>query len=301
MSSEIFYWVLNAGLHGALVCLLIWGLRAVKALPRRVVFLLWLGPLIRLTLPFGPSLPWSFMGLLKRLGARTVLLPGNFSIDFYAANSIQAAESYFPIVYKTDALARLFQVCGLIWAIGAAACALTLGVLYWMTARELRDAVPLRGRVYVSEKLTGPGLVGILRPRILVPPGMEGRLLELVETHEEAHRRRLDNLWRLLALGVCCLHWFNPVVWYSLKLFFADMELACDEAVLGRLDPQGRRDYALALLSAAQGRDLFVSAFGGARLRLRVERVLSYRGLTLASAGAFTVLTVAILSTLVFT
>lgn len=301
MSSEIFYWVLNAGIHGALVCLLVWGIRALRALPRRGVFLLWLGPLIRLTLPFGPSLPWSFMGLLKRLGARTVIAPGLTPIEIQALNSVQAAESYFPIVYKTDALARLFRICGLIWAIGAAACALTLGTLYWMTVRELRDATPLRGRVYVSGKVTSPGLVGILRPRILVPPGMEGRLLELVEAHEEAHRRRLDNLWRLLALGVCCLHWYNPVVWYSLKLFFADMELACDEAVLGRLDPEGRRDYALALLSTAQGRDLFVSAFGGARLRLRVERILSYKGLTLASAGAFTVLTVAILSTLVFT
>lgn len=302
MKAEIFYWVLNAGIHGALVCLLVWALRAIRPLPRRAVFLLWLGPLFRLTLPFGLSLPWSVMSLLKQLGGRSVALPGIKlkGIQFWAVNSVQAAEQNFPLVYKTDRLEKLFETCALIWVVGAAACALTMITLYGMTLRELRGAKRLRGRIWVSEKVVSPGLFGVLRPRILVPPGMEGRLLELVEIHEEAHRRRLDNLWRLLALGVCCLHWFNPVVWYSLKLFFTDMELACDEAVLRRLGEGERKDYALALLSAAKGRDLFVSAFGGAKLRLRMERVLSYKRLSLGAGLVFGLLGAAVISSLVF-
>lgn len=297
MKSDVFYWVLNLSVHGSLVCLLIWALRAIRRIPRRLIYLLWLGPLVRLTIPFGTSLPWSVIGLLRRLGARTVTIPA-FKF-FQATNSLQAAESYFPIVYRTDALQGLFETCALIWCIGAAACILTMAALYWMTMRELRDAQPQADGVYTSEKVTSPGLVGVLRPRILVRPGTEGKLLRYVLAHERVHKKRLDNLWRLIALTVCCVHWFNPVVWYSLKLFFADMELSCDEAVTRRLADPERREYALALLSAAQGRDLFVSAFGGAGLRLRVERVLTYRQLSAGAAVVFAVLTAAVLTALI--
>ncbi len=296
MKSDVFYWVLNLSLHGSLVCVLIWLLRLIRRIPRRVIYLLWLAPALRLTLPFAPSLPWSFMGLLRKLGARTVTLPGGDGIQ--ATNVVQAADRYFPITYKTDALQGLFETCALIWTVGAAACLLTGLVLYTMTRAELRGARPLRPGIRVSEKVVSPGLVGILRPSILVPPGMGGQLLDYVEAHEAVHRRRLDNLWRCLALGICCLHWFNPFVWFSLKLFFTDMELSCDEAVIRKLEPKARKEYATALLSVAEGRDLFVSAFGGAKLRLRIERVLSYKRLTLGAALAFTALTGAVLAVL---
>ena len=302
MKSDVFYWVLNLSIHGSLVCILIWLLRLVKVIPRRAIFFLWICPALRLTIPFAPSLPWSFMGLLRGLGARTVTLPGrlSFSEQMWVANYVQAAEGYFPITYQTDALQSLFETCAMIWVIGAAACVLTGAVLYAMTRSELRGAKQLRRGIWVTEKVVSPGLVGILRPRIFVPPGMQGKLLDYVEAHELVHKKRLDNLWRCLALLICCVHWFNPFVWFSLKLFFADMELSCDERVIRKLDPRERKDYALALLSVAKGKDLFVSAFGGAKLRLRIERVLSYRKLTVGASIVFAILTAAVVLVLAF-
>ena len=302
MKSDVFYWVLNLSIHGGLVCLLIWLVRLIRAIPRRVVYALWIGAAVRLTLPFAPSLPWSFMGILRQLGSRTVTVPDIGAlpedVEILAVNSVLAAEDYFPITYKTDALQGLFETCALIWVIVGAACFLTMAVLYVMTRLELRDAKPLRPGLWVAEKVVSPGLVGILRPKILVPPGTEGRLLDYVEAHERVHRRRLDNLWRMLALLICCVHWFNPVVWFSLKLFFADMELSCDERVVRRYSAAERKDYALALLSAAKGQDLFVSAFGGAKLRLRIELVLSYRRLTVGASIVCILLTGAVLTAL---
>ena len=274
--------------------MLVLALRRIRAIPRRVLFCLWLAPLVRLTVPFALSLPVSFMGLLRMLGSRTVIIPGpetdSTHSSLYMSNTLQAADDYFPIIYKTDALRSLFETCALIWAIVAAACVLTLAVLYAMSRSEARGGRALRKGVWESEKVVSPGLVGIIQPRILVPVGTQGRLLDFIVAHETAHRRRLDNLWRILALLVCCVHWFNPVVWWSLKRFFEDMELACDEAVLRGMKPNERKDYARALLSVAKGRDLFVSAFGGAKLRVRVERVLSYKKLTLGSALVFAAL-----------
>ena len=302
MKSDVFYWVLNLSIHGSLVCLLIWLVRLIRVIPRRVIYALWIGAAVRLTLPFAPSQPWSFMEILRQLGSRTVTVPDAGALprglNLQGLNSVQAAEGYFPIAYKTDALKGLFEACALIWAIAAATCFLTMTVLYVITRLELRDAKPLRPGVWVSEKVASPGLVGVLRPRILVSPGMEGKLLGFVEAHERIHRHRLDNLWRMLGLLICCVHWFNPVVWFSLKLFFADMELSCDERVVRRYSAAERKDYALALLSAAKGTDLFVSAFGGAKLRLRVERVLSYRRLTVGASIVFILLTGAVLTVL---
>ncbi len=298
MKSDVFYWVLNLSIHGGLVCTLVWLLRCVRRIPRRVIYVLWLAPAIRLTVPFAPSFPWSFMHLLQRLGARPVALPAPEGLELHAMNSVQAAASYFPVTYRSEILRRLFEFCAVVWIVGAAVCFLTLCVLYLLTRLGLRGAKPLRKGILASEKVAAPGLVGVLRPAIYVPPGMDGPLLDYVEAHELVHKRRLDNLWRCIALLFCCVHWFNPVVWHCLRLFFADMELSCDERVLRKLAPKERKDYAMALLSVAEGRDLFVSAFGGAGLRLRITRVLTYRRLTVGASLAFALLTGAVLSVL---
>lgn len=300
MKSDVFYWVLNLSLHGSLVCILLLLLRRVRRLPRRAVYPLWIGAALRLTVPFAPAVPWSFLHLLKQLGARTVRPPSDWFDRFAAVNAFQAADSYFPVVYRTDVLKTLFETCALIWMIGAAACLLTMTALYAMSRMALRGAKALAPGVWCSDKVVSPGLFGIVRPKILVPPGTEGKLLDYVVRHEQVHRRRLDNLWRIAALTVCCLHWFNPLIWLSLKAFFADMELSCDEAVLRTLPDGARKEYALSLLSVAKGQDLFVSAFGGATLRLRVERVLSYRRLSLAAGIVCSMLVGALLATLAF-
>ena len=294
MKSDVFYWVLNLSLHGSLVCALVWLLRCVRRIPRRVIYALWIAPAVRLTVPFAPSFPWS---LLDLLGARPVALPGDV-LALHASNSVQAADGYFPITYRTEMLRRLFESCAVVWLVGAVICALTLSILFVLSRRELRGAKPLRRGVCVSERVAAPCLVGILRPAVYVPPGMDGTLLDYVEAHELVHKRRMDNLWRCVALLICCLHWFNPIVWASLRLFFADMELSCDERVIRDLEPKERKNYALALLSVAEGRDLFAAAFGGAALRTRISRVLTYRRLTVGASLAFALLTGAVLTVL---
>ena len=298
MKSDVFYWVLNLSIHGSIVCFLLCLLRCVRRIPRRVIYVLWLGPAVRLTVPFAPAFPWSFLRLVQRLGARPVSLPIPGGLEMQTMNSVQAADSYFPVTYRTEMLRRLFEFCALIWIIGAAVCVLTLCVLYAANRLGLRGAKPLRQGILVSDQVAAPGLVGIFRPIVYVPPGMDGTVLDYVEAHELVHKKRWDNLWRCVALLICCIHWFNPVVWICLRLFFADMELSCDERVIRTLDPKERKDYALALLSVAEGRDLFVSAFGGAKVRTRISRVLTYRRLTAGAALAFALLTGAVLTVL---
>ena len=80
---------------------------------------------------------------------------------------------------------------------------------------------------------------------------------------------------------------FNPFSWIFLKAFLADLELSCDERVLVKLGAERSKEYASALLECKQGATVFASAFGGARIRTRIENILSFKKLTWISLVAF--------------
>ena len=59
----------------------------------------------------------------------------------------------------------------------------------------------------------------------------------------------------------------------------------------------GKKAYAHALVNGAQSiheQALFASAFGGAKIRVRIDRILNYRRLSIGSVVCFTVLILAI-------
>lgn len=296
--AEVFYWVVNMSILAGFTGLIVAVLRKIPKLPRFAIYLLWLLPLIRFWIPFGPVSRWSLLTWISRFTTRTVLIPYEPAATGVPAlsmtNSIQAADSYFPIVYKTLTLKNLFEVSAMIWAVIAAAAILSAIFLYTVTKRELRDARHLRDNIWQSGKISSPAVYGIFRAKIILPDFVTEQDLPYILAHENVHIRRRDNLWRVLAVITACIHWFNPLSWIFLKWFFADMELACDSKVLRNVGQDKAKAYASALLSCAAGKSFFASAFGGARTKVRIENILSYRKLTLLSSLAFGVLIAAV-------
>jgi len=84
--------------------------------------------------------------------------------------------------------------------------------------------------------LLEPGVVGILRPALLLPEGIEARLgpeqMAAVIKHEECHVQRRDNLTAAIHMIVEAVFWFHPVVWWIGTKLVEERERACDEAVL---------------------------------------------------------------------
>ena len=123
--------------------------------------------------------------------------------------------------------------------------------------RFMRALGPLRprgdGSFACSAIGVGPVLVGVLRPRIVVPADFELRFdpsqRALVLEHERVHLRRGDLQTNLLAAGLRCLFWFDPLVHLAAARLRVDQELACDAAVLRR-HPSAGRAYATALLNS---------------------------------------------------
>lgn len=99
----------------------------------------------------------------------------------------------------------------------------------------------------------GPAVVGVLRPRIVLPADFHSRFdateRAVLLAHERNHLAAGDaqiNALVLLLQGLC---WFNPLVHIAAARLRIDQELACDAAVVARF-PTERRRYGELMLRA---------------------------------------------------
>lgn len=205
-------------------------------------------------------------------------------------NRVMAADTYFPITYKVDVLDNIFRVASVIWIIVSLAIFLMLVVTYFTAIYEMKDSIHLRDNIYLSEKILSPAIYGIVKPKIILPAFYKEKNVDFVILHENTHIRSFDNLRRMIAFLIVAVHWFNPFCWLFLKSFLADLELSCDERVLAKLGADCARDYASSLLESRQGTTVFASAFGGAKIRTRIENILSFKKLTWLSFTVFAAL-----------
>ena len=295
MLQEVFYWVFNMSIAAAITGVIVMLVRLVKKIPRRFTVFLWIIPFFRMTIPLGLSSPYSLMSLLARITTKTIVVyQPTDDVSFSMMNCVMAADSYFPITYKVNILENIFHITSVIWVIVFWAIILMLAVIYFMTLREMRNVKYLRDNIYLSDKITSPAVYGIIKPRIILPTSFEGKDIDLILLHEKMHIRRADNLWRLLAFLVVSAHWFNPLCWVFLRLFLTDLELSCDECVLVKLGTGHSREYALSLLDSKESANVFTSSFGGAKIRIRIENILSFKKITWISLIVFLILLTAI-------
>lgn len=296
MSGEILYWLINMSIVASFMGLIVMAVRKIRSIPHRVSVFLWIIPFIRMCIPWGINSPYSLMSLVSKLTTRTVTVyrPTD-ELALSVSNVLMEADSYFPFEFSSYELQRVFETAFWIWAAVALAILITICVLYVTTKKEIKGAALLKEDIYLSDKVDSPAVYGIFGHRIVIPASLAETDLKYIVGHERTHVRRHDNLWRLLGFITAALHWFNPLSWIFLKTFLSDLELACDETAVSGYDAEERKDYARALLNASQSRNLFVSAFGGAKVRTRIENVLSYKKITVFSAIGFSIFVLAVL------
>jgi len=170
--------------------------------------------------------------------------------------------------------------------------------------RRLADCLKIRCRVSVAfcQRISSPVLVGIVRPVILLPPGLVLGLgpeqVEMLLLHELAHVRRWDNLVNLLQRTVESLLFFHPAVWLVSRWVRQEREHCCDDLVLRRT--ADRSAYAETLLvvahsihqSAAGGLSTvtaggIVSCPASGHLRSRIGRILGHKEETMQVSRKF--------------
>lgn len=102
--------------------------------------------------------------------------------------------------------------------------------------------------------LSAPMLAGLFHPVVLLPEETppEGGAIRYALLHELTHFKRRDIWLKALALLTNIIHWFNPFMWYMVRLVERDTELACDEAALRQLPPEDHAAYGRAILNAVE-------------------------------------------------
>jgi bla regulator protein blaR1 len=99
-------------------------------------------------------------------------------------------------------------------------------------------------RVFIAPDV-GPGVVGLLRPRIVVPRWLTetpSACQELVITHEQAHLARHDPQALTMALFLLVVMPWNVPLWWQVRRLRRAIEVDCDARVLEKgLDPEKYR------------------------------------------------------------
>ena len=141
----------------------------------------------------------------------------------------------------------------MLWALGGVLAAGYFLLLQRRFVRRLGRLQPLADGILLAESdQLGPAVLGVLRPRIVLPADFTQRFSEeqqaLILAHERSHLRRGDVLANAVATTLRCLYWFNPLVHYAASRLRHDHELASDADVVQRY-PNARRRYADTLLN----------------------------------------------------
>jgi TonB family protein len=202
-----------------------------------------------LRLKLGARIAYATWGIVPFAGI-AVLLPAQTNNPLLA-NTVSGAVGLPELVYVSLAAIPGTGPSALLlplWLIGALAALATFTHRQWQFNRGVQN---LAGSPYAQGASHGPAVVGILRPRIVLPVDFEARYSTeqqgLVIAHERLHLRRGDIPAQALATLLRCVFWFNPLIHFAAARFRFDQELACDADVLEAF-PNSRRAYGEAML-----------------------------------------------------
>lgn len=273
--------LLNMALTGSIVIAVILLARlALKRAPRVYSYALWAVAAFRLICPVSFS---SGISLLNLVPAPTAAgsPAGHIPTEtVHAANTpLSAAVGTVAAPTVQSEAVPLTTVLTAVWLAGVLAMLLWAVFSSLSLRRKMRTAVLLEGNVFQSEYIRSPFILGLIRPRIYIPYGLDDAQLRCVLAHERCHLRRGDHIVKVFSFALLAFYWFDPLCWLAFHLMSRDMEVSCDERVLARAQC-GAAEYSTVLLSFAASRRFPTPcplAFGETGAKGRIKHALRWK------------------------
>lgn len=283
--KEVFLEVININILGSYLILAVILIRLlVRKAPPNMICFLWVLVGIRFLIPFSFESVFSLIPSVRivRENASYVNLP---VVDTGITPVDKQINQYLVQNYDTvtEKMQPVMVICGYVWLAGMI---LMLGYYFysWYSLRrKISTALPeeiFGEKVYRSDAVPAPFLMGIVSPRIYLPMELSKEELFYVIAHEKAHKERYDYLIKPIACLLFIVYWFNPLLWISYTLLCRDIEYACDERVIRKLGEEHKKKYVMVLLSCSMERrrpNLCPVAFAEAGVKGRIIKVLNYR------------------------
>ena len=285
--SGIFLKLLNLSISASWLVLVVLALRLVlKRAPKWVNVLLWGMVALRLMLPFSIESALSLIPSAETLSPEVVrfnpaptITSGVEFIDNAVNPSLSESFAAAPLA-SVNPLYVWTYLAGWVWLIGLGVMLLYALVSYLRLRRRVSVSLCVQENIYLCDAISSPFILGVVKPRIYLPSGLDEVQRQNVLSHERAHLARRDHWWKPLGFALLAAYWFNPVLWLAYTLLCRDIELACDERVIRTMDESAVKTYSTVLLACSMPRKAVITcplAFGEIGVKERVRNALHYK------------------------
>ena len=285
--AAVFLKLLNLSISASWLVLAVLVLRLIsKRSPKWVNVLLWGIVALRLVLPFSIESALSLIPSAETVSPAVVqfapaptITSGVSVID----NAVNPSLSEHFAAVPTASVNPLYvwtEIAGWVWLIGLGAMLLYALVSYLRLRRRVSVSLPIQDHIYLCDAISSPFILGVVKPRIYLPSGLDEVQRQNVLAHEQAHLARRDHWWKPLGFTLLAVYWFNPVLWLAYTLLCRDIELACDERVIRTMDESAVKTYSTVLLACSMPRKAVITcplAFGEVGVKERVKNALHYK------------------------
>ena len=285
--AAVFLKLLNLSISASWLVLAVLVLRLIsKRSPKWMNVLLWGIVALRLMLPFSIESALSLIPSAETVSPAVVqfdpaptITSGVNIID----NAVNPSLSEHFAAAPTMSVNPLYvwtYLAGWVWLIGLGAMLLYALVSYLRLRRRVSVSLCVRENIYLCDAISSPFILGVVKPRIYLPSGLDEVQRQNVLSHERAHLARRDHWWKPLGFALLAVYWFNPVLWLAYALLCRDIELACDERVIRTMDESAVKTYSTVLLACSMPRKAVITcplAFGEVGVKERVRNALRYK------------------------
>ena len=285
--AAVFLKLLNLSISASWLVLAVLVLRLVsKRSPKWINVLLWGIVALRLVLPFSIESALSLIPSAETVSPAVVqfdpaptITSGVSVIDNAVNPSLSEHFSAVPTA-SVNPLYVWTEIAGWVWLIGLGAMLLYALVSYLRLHRRVSVSLPVQDNIYLCDAISSPFILGVVKPHIYLPSGLDEVQRQNVLAHEQAHLARRDHWWKPLGFALLAVYWFNPVLWLAYTLLCRDIELACDERVIRTMDESAVKTYSTVLLACSMPRKAVITcplAFGEVGVKERVRNALHYK------------------------
>ena len=283
---ELFLKVVNMSISASWLVLTVFLIRLfMKKVPKWIHVILWGLVGVRLAVPVSFESIFSLIPSAETISPKIILdevttIHSDIPVINHMVYSSLGQSGTPNLGVSANPLQVLVAIFTIVWIVGIFLLLAYMFISYWKLRKRVVTAVPMKENIYQCETVTSPFVLGVVCPRIYLPFHLNERDADAIIAHEKAHIKRHDHWWKPFGFLLLTLHWFNPLIWIAYVLLCRDIELACDEKVIKKLNQEQRANYSQALLAySISHRNINISplAFGEVGVKKRVRTVLNYK------------------------
>lgn len=295
--------IVNTSIHGAVIGLLILFLKWILGdkLSPKWHMMVWIILLLKLTIPFLPESEISIFNKIPEVNYKHVVGFESYGISLVDKSSDDLGE--YPIENNEVNIDKslyfrlpLLDLASYIWLGITLLLGLFFILIYYSFSRKLQRVIlrpsdedvelflkckkllSIDSEIDFYRGHDSAMLHGVFSPKIIVPSYYRSDEVEQILIHELVHLKNKDHLINMTAITLCCINWFNPILWLCMSKLKKDIEIYCDYKVIALTN--NKKLYAATLIkSIAKKQSAFTLGLpmqnGGKEIMKRIIRIVN--------------------------